>query len=155
MALALSELGYHALSIRLDSGNLADLSIYAKKLFAEIAERFNKPHFNSIKVVASNDLNEKVITQLNKEGHQIDVFGIGTNLVTCQAQPALGMVYKICSLNGIARIKISEEAEKTTIPAKKVVVRAYHDHKPVFDLLCLDSEASEVCQLQSPIEVYS
>jgi nicotinic acid phosphoribosyltransferase len=55
------------------------------------------------------------------------------------------MVYKICSLNGIARIKISEEAEKTTIPAKKMVVRAYHDQKPVFDLLCLSTEAIEIC----------
>ena len=45
VALVLSELGYHALSIRLDSGNLAVLSIYAKKLFAEIAERYHKTHF--------------------------------------------------------------------------------------------------------------
>ena len=95
------------------------------------------PELKAVKVVASNDINEKVIGQLTKDNHQIDVFGIGTNLVTCQAQPALGMVYKICSLNGVARIKISEEAEKTTIPAQKVVVRAYDDRAPIFDVLCL------------------
>lgn len=83
VALALAELGYTALSIRLDSGNLSELSIFAKKLFTEISDRYNLPHFNQIKVVASNDINEKVINKLNDEQHQLDVFGIGTNLVTC------------------------------------------------------------------------
>lgn len=69
VALALAELGYHALSIRLDSGNLAELSIFAKQTFAEIADRYNLPHFRQIKVVASNDINEKVINQLNSEHH--------------------------------------------------------------------------------------
>lgn len=75
--------------------------------------------------------------------------------MTCQAQPALGMVYKICFLNGVARIKISEEAEKTTIPSKKVVIRAYDDHGPIYDILCLSSEAERICELSSPIEVFS
>ena len=52
------------------------------------------------------------------------MFGIGTNLVTCQAQPALGMVYKVCEFKGIPRIKISEEAEKTTIAGSKSIIRA-------------------------------
>lgn len=155
VALALADLGYKALSIRLDSGNLAELSIYAKKTFNEVGDRYNLPHLKFIKVVASNDINEKVIGKLNHENHQIDVFGIGTNLVTCQAQPALGMVYKICFLNGVARIKISEEAEKTTIPAKKVVIRAYNNHGPIFDVLCLSSEADQICELTSPIDVFS
>jgi len=83
------------------------------------------------------------------------VFGIGTNLVTCQAQPALGMVYKICSLGGVARIKLSEEAEKTTIPANKVVMRAFVDTTPVFDLLCLQSELETMLKTDSPITAYT
>jgi len=140
VSLALADLGYHALSIRLDSGDLADLSKYAKQLFNEVADRYDRPFFRSVKVIASNDINEKVIDQLNEKAHQVDVFGIGTNLVTCQAQPALGMVYKICHLNDVPRIKLSEEPEKTTIPAKKVVIRAFNDGTPLFDVLCLDSE---------------
>lgn len=69
VALALAELGYKALSIRLDSGDLAELSIYAKKTFNEVADRYKLPHFKSIKVVASNDINEKVIAQLNEQNH--------------------------------------------------------------------------------------
>jgi len=61
-----------------------------------------------MKVVASNDINEAAINKLNEKAHAIDAFGIGTNLVTCQAQPALGMVYKVCEFRGIPRIKLSE-----------------------------------------------
>jgi nicotinic acid phosphoribosyltransferase len=50
------------------------------------------------------------------------------------------MVYKICHLNDVPRIKLSEEPEKTTIPAKKVVIRAFNDGTPLFDVLCLDME---------------
>lgn len=83
VALAIAELGYEALSIRLDSGDLADLSKFAKQLFTEVADRYNKPFFKKIKVIASNDINEKAIQNLNACHHEVDIFGIGTNLVTC------------------------------------------------------------------------
>jgi nicotinate phosphoribosyltransferase len=82
VGLALSDLGYQPLSIRLDSGDLADLSKFAKSLFKETGERFGKD-FSNIKVVASNDLNEVSIRSLISKGHEVDIFGIGTNLVTC------------------------------------------------------------------------
>lgn len=65
-------------------------------------------------IVASNGINEGVLHALNTQGHEIDAFGIGTNLVTCQAQPALGMVYKLVQINGKPRIKLSEEIAKVT-----------------------------------------
>lgn len=82
--------------------------------------------------------------QLNADKHEIDTFGIGTNLVTCQAQPALGMVYKVVEFHGTARMKFSEEMGKLTLPGGKSVVRVFDGGKPAFDLLCLANEAQEL-----------
>ena len=73
-------------------------------------------------------MNETLLRKLNTEegGHKIDFFSIGTNLVTCQAQPALGMVYKLVEIKGQAKFKLSDEKEKTTLPGEKQVLRVYH-----------------------------
>ena len=83
VSLVLHDLGYKSVGIRLDSGDLALLSQQAKALFAEVTERFGKD-LTHMKIVASNDINETTIKQLNAQQHAIDMFGIGTNLVTCQ-----------------------------------------------------------------------
>ena len=146
ICLVLTDLGYTPIGIRLDSGDLADLSIQAKKMFAEVGTKYGRD-FSNLKVVASNDINEKAINQLNEKGHQIDMFGIGTNLVTCQAQPALGMVYKVVEFKGTPRVKISEEPSKTTIGGAKAVLRAFDaDSKPVLDLMCLMAEYESLSQ---------
>lgn len=89
---------------------------------------------------------------MNAAGHQIDVFGIGTNLVTCQAQPALGMVYKVCEFKGVPRLKLSEEPEKTTVAGAKSVLRAFNKAgAPMFDVLCLASEYESI--LDDPASV--
>lgn len=64
------------------------------------------------------------------------MYGIGTNLVTCQAQPALGMVYKLVDLDGISKIKLSEDKIKVLIPGKKNIFRVYENDTPSFDLIC-------------------
>ena len=84
VALALEECGHKALGIRLDSGDLALLSKEARKMYIEVGNKFGKD-FGYLKIVASNDINEDVIKKLKEKNHEIDVFGIGTNLVTCQA----------------------------------------------------------------------
>lgn len=73
--------------IRLDSGNLANQSIIAKNIFAKIAEENNLEWMKNLNVAASNDINEPSLLKFKNEGHKIDAFGIGTNLVTCQKQP--------------------------------------------------------------------
>lgn len=77
---------------------------------------------------------------MNEVGHRIDVFGIGTNLVTCQAQPALGMVYKLVEMNGIQKIKLSEDKEKVLIPGSKKVYRVWTENGPAFDMMLHHSE---------------
>lgn len=101
------------LGIRLDSGDLAYLSNEARAMFAAADKVF--PDYRlatTCRIVASNDINEAVLMSLNDQGHSIDTFGIGTNLVTCQAQPALGMVYKLVEINGKPRMKLSQEVTK-------------------------------------------
>ncbi len=68
VSLVLQDLGYTPLSIRLDSGDLAELSIFAKTLFKQIGDQFGRD-FSKINVVASNDINEDTIRNLISQNH--------------------------------------------------------------------------------------
>jgi nicotinate phosphoribosyltransferase len=124
VATALGECGYKPVGVRLDSGDLAYLSKETKRMFAEASMR-TKTDLTGCTITASNDINEKVLLSLNQQGHAIDVFGIGTNLVTCETQPALGCVYKLVEIEGSPRIKLSQQIEKVTIPGRKDVYRLF------------------------------
>lgn len=140
VALALAEIGIMAVGIRLDSGDLAYLSRESRKMFTVYGAKHGVD-LSKMMIVASNDINEAVLKSLREEGHEIDVFGIGTNLVTCQAQPALGMVYKLVEVRGMPRIKFSNEKEKTTIPCKKNTFRLYgSDGTAICDIMTRASD---------------
>ncbi|CAE7571078.1 NAPRT1 [Symbiodinium microadriaticum] len=119
----LFEVGYKPIGIRLDSGDLAYLSVEARSLFLAADVVVGQELFATCTIIASNDINEDVLLSLERAQHEIDVFAIGTNLVTCQSQPALGCVYKLVEINGQARIKLSQEMEKTVIPGRKNLYR--------------------------------
>ncbi|XP_019895260.1 nicotinate phosphoribosyltransferase isoform X2 [Musca domestica] len=136
VALALNDLGYRAVGVRIDSGDLAYLSCLARETFERVGENFKVPWFSKLTIVASNDINEDTILSLNEQGHKIDCFGIGTHLVTCQRQPALGCVYKLVEINGQPRIKLSQDVEKVTMPGHKNAFRLYSaDGHALIDLL--------------------
>ncbi|SEM92958.1 nicotinate phosphoribosyltransferase [Mesobacillus persicus] len=109
------------IGIRLDSGDLAYLSKEARRMLDEAG-------FRDAKVVASSDLDEYTIMNLKAQGAKIDVWGIGTKLITAFEQPALGAVYKVVSIEDEHgqmndTIKISSNPEKVTTPGLKKVYR--------------------------------
>ncbi|KAK7251030.1 hypothetical protein RIF29_33894 [Crotalaria pallida] len=143
VALALNDLGYKAGGIRLDSGDLAYLSCEARKFFCSIEKEFGVPEFGKMNITASNDLNEETLDALNKQGHEVDSFGIGTYLVTCYAQAALGVVFKLVEINSQPRIKLSEDVSKVSIPCKKRCYRLYgKEGYPLVDIMTAENEPS-------------
>ncbi|XP_020524560.1 nicotinate phosphoribosyltransferase 2 isoform X2 [Amborella trichopoda] len=141
VALALHDLGYKANGIRLDSGDLAYLSVEARKFFCAIEKEFQIPSFGRMAITASNDLNEETLDALNKQGHEVNAFGIGTHLVTCYAQAALGCVFKLVEINDQPRIKLSEDVTKVSIPCKKRCYRLYgREGYPLVDIMTGENE---------------
>ena len=120
VALALNKLGFKPVGVRIDSGDLAYQSVEIRETFKRASQHFNIEYFEHMTITGSNDICEETIASLNQQGHCLDAFGVGTHLVTCKSQPALGCVYKLVKVNGINRIKLSEDPIKTTMPGKKV-----------------------------------
>jgi nicotinate phosphoribosyltransferase len=137
VALALGELGYPPIGIRIDSGDLAYLSRAARQVFRGAAATSpDRAWLARMAIAASNDIDEATLWSLRHQGHEIDVFGIGTHLVTCSGQPAFGGVYKLVQLHGESRIKLSNEAAKVTIPGRKAAYRLFRgDGKAYLDLM--------------------
>ncbi|BAQ08836.1 nicotinate phosphoribosyltransferase [Bacillus sp. OxB-1] len=107
--------------IRLDSGDIAYLSKETRRMLDEAG-------FPDAKIIVSNDLDEYTILNLKAQGARVDVWGIGTKLITAYDQPALGAVYKIVSIENEEgemedTIKISSSTEKVTTPGRKKLYR--------------------------------
>ncbi len=129
--------GHVLAGVRLDSGDLAHLSQEARKLL-------DAGGFPDAKVVASNDLDEVLIASLLEQGAAIDVFGVGTRLITAYDQPALGGVYKLGAVrepDGAWRdvIKLSEQPQKISNPGHLAVRRFMRGAELVADVI-YDSE---------------
>lgn len=131
--------GKEPVGIRLDSGDLAFLSRQARVMLDDAG-------FQNAKIFASGDLDEEVIWDLKAQGAAIDVWGVGTRMITSMDNPALGGVYKLSAeeVDGkfVPRIKISENPAKITNPGVKQLYRFYdrRSGKALADLLALDEE---------------
>ena len=116
------ERGHRLAGIRLDSGDLAYLSNRAR-------EMLDADGFEETQIIASNDLDPETIESLQAQGARIDVWGVGTKLVTCYDQPALGGVYKLTAIqDGDAwrtPVKVSSDTAKITVPGRLGVRRFY------------------------------
>ena len=122
----LRSIGKDLAGVRLDSGDLSYLSIVARGILDQAG-------FGETQIVASNDLDEHVIASLNEQGAMIDLWGVGTKLVTAFDQPALGGVYKLGAIrigNGPwqKKLKLSEQAVKVSNPGS-LQVRRFEDQK--------------------------
>ncbi|HUA20317.1 MAG TPA: nicotinate phosphoribosyltransferase [Bryobacteraceae bacterium] len=114
-----ASLGGPLWGVRLDSGNLVELSRQVRKVLDEAG-------LTHAKIMATSDLNEYKILEFAAAGAPIDAFGVGTDLATSADSPNLGVVYKLVELDGRFTAKFSED--KHTLPGSKQVFRfAGHD----------------------------
>jgi nicotinate phosphoribosyltransferase len=116
VAKKMEENGQHLNGIRLDSGDLAYLAKESRK-------RLDYEGLSYVKIAVSNQLDEYIIKSLLEQQAPIDVFGVGTSLVTGHPDSALDGVYKLSLANGKPRIKLSENLSKITLPHRKQVFR--------------------------------
>lgn len=147
----------HFNGIRLDSGDLAYLSKEARKML-------DKAGFKHTKIIASNDLDEYTIMNLKAQGAKIDIWGVGTKLITAYDQPALGAVYKLVAIEDdsgemVDTIKISANPEKVTTPGMKKIYRIINliNHRSEGDYIALENEQpqeEERLKMFHPIHTY-
>ncbi|MDG2956429.1 nicotinate phosphoribosyltransferase [Bisgaard Taxon 10/6] len=130
--------GYKLKGIRIDSGDLAYLSIRAR-------EMLDAAGLTETKITVSNSLDEYLIKDLLLQGAKIDSFGVGERLITAKSEPVFGGVYKIVALEKdgrlIPKIKLSETLQKTTTPGFKNLWRLYdQNRKAIADVITLHDE---------------
>ena len=146
--------GYKPLGIRLDSGDLAYLSKQARKMLDDAGH-------SDCKIFASSDIDEYVLESLKQQGACIDIYGVGTRLITSNNTPSLGGVYKLANVShdGVdsPKMKISDNPIKMTNPGIKTVYRLFgrDTGKAIADVICLKGEVideSKPLTITHPIE---
>jgi nicotinate phosphoribosyltransferase len=128
--------GSEMMGIRLDSGDLASLSIEAREIL-------DAEGFPDAKIVASNEMDEYIIESLKHQGAKIDLWGVGTKLTTAYDQPALGGVYKLSAIKGEDgeweyKMKVSDHGAKTSTPGILQIRRFRRDGKNIADAILED-----------------
>lgn len=153
IGIKLKQSGHRLMGVRLDSGDLAYLSIEARKLLDEAG-------FKDAVIVGSNDLDEHIITSLKDQGAKINVWGVGTRLATAYEQPALDGVYKLTALREhdtkewIYKLKLSEQATKITTPGILQVRRFFSGGHCLADAIYDEQIGiSDGCTIIDPLDM--
>lgn len=147
----LKEHGKKLNGIRLDSGDLAYLSIESRKLLDEAG-------FPDCKIVASNELDETVIHELKRQGAKIDIWGVGTNLVTGKEQPALDGVYKLSAIKDERdqwryTLKLSEQMLKVSNPGILQIRRFSREGEYIADAIFdINHPIGKECHMIDPLD---
>ena len=131
--------GHELRGIRLDSGDLAYLSLESRRMLDEAG-------FPEVKIVASNELDEFVIESIRAEGGRVDIYGVGTKLATGGGKGggALGGVYKLVAVDDRPKLKVTSDIAKATLPGKKRLLRAAGpDGVYIGDVICLKDDTPE------------
>jgi nicotinate phosphoribosyltransferase len=147
---SLRDRGHEMIGVRLDSGDLAYLSIEARKILDEAG-------FERAEIFATNDLDEHIIESLHQQGAEIGVWGVGTRLVTAFDQPALGGVYKLSSLrrNGgdwQHKIKLSEQAIKISTPGILQTRRFFREGEAIGDMMWNETTTPAAPTMVDPMD---
>jgi nicotinate phosphoribosyltransferase len=135
----LEPMGKRLKGVRIDSGDIAYLSKKCREMLDEAG-------LIDCSIVASNSLDEFIITDLLDQGAKIDSFGVGERLITAKSEPVFGCVYKLVAIEKegkiIPKIKLSENEEKITNPGYKKVWRLYDrtTNNPIADVVCMSHE---------------
>ncbi|HYO75717.1 MAG TPA: nicotinate phosphoribosyltransferase [Thermoanaerobaculia bacterium] len=142
--------GHELAGIRLDSGDLAYLSIEARRMLDEAG-------FPNVRISASNDLDEHLIASLKEQGARIDVWGVGTKLITAFDQPALGGVYKLTAIRGSGqpwqyKIKLSEQAIKISNPGILQVRRFVAAGEAAGDMIFSEDAQEPTSTIVDPLD---
>lgn len=147
----LKEQGQKLLGIRLDSGDLAQLSIRSRRML-------DAAGLQDAKIVASNELDEVLISELKRQGAQITVWGVGTNLITGKDQPALDGVYKLSAIRDEGgpwkyKLKLSEQMTKVSNPGILQVKRFRANSENVADVIYdIGHTWNGNCQVIDPLD---
>lgn len=138
-------------AIRLDSGDITYLSKKARKML-------DAAGLTDCKIVASNSLDEYIISDLLLQGACIDAFGVGERLITSKSEPVFGCVYKLSAVENedgeiTPKIKISENTVKITNPHYKKVYRIFENDskKAIADYICIHNEKVDESK---PLELF-
>jgi nicotinate phosphoribosyltransferase len=128
----LRDKGFKLQAVRLDSGDLADLSVKARRIL-------DQNGLQDVSIFASSNLDEYEIRDLIRAGAPIDAFGVGTAMVVSGDAPSLDFVYKLAEYRGVPRVKTS--TNKITLPGRKQWFRAFNTNRGFYaDLIGLADE---------------
>jgi nicotinate phosphoribosyltransferase len=132
VATELKQNGVKLQAVRLDSGDLRELSVKSRRIL-------DRAGLNDVAIFASGNLDEYRVQELLRSGAPIDAFGVGTEMVVSADAPALDVAYKLTEYNGVPRLKTSQD--KMTLPGRKQVFRALNANGGSFgDLIGLADE---------------